>query len=834
MPATTNTLIRAIVRMEADKSSLGQLRQGYANVVRVLRDVEDQAYKVGAAIDQVNLIGSAIQSAGQSILSPLQSLQQAYVSQVGRTEEVSARYLQSVNRLEQAHVRLGRVATQALQPLQDKLVDMTESVTSFIEKHPELLRVAAGVGGVALAAGTALVVSTQIAQSIGQAVSLLQGLKVLGMPVVSRPAATAGAVGLGFGLGLAGTHLVGAATGNRDLQNLSNGEALKRIAIFFQQLAALSPMVISSLVKLEATFEELGLHLERFTAKMVEAMGMWIQRIGALLGDKNAQAAGQFLIDLGKAAEKGIAIKAGQLAENVAKVDDWAKKQAQKNAAAVMAPEAPTAGPAVSGIDQSMLDDFAQHLRQLARDEDAYQVQRQRTIEDHNAAVLSEEQSHLHQMQAAQADFNREQLQAVSEFYRQQRLERQDFDATQKAEDKQHKKETEKAEDDFRDTELKRQRDYNIQRERAEEDHKYALAEAASRLDAIAVLEEQRRYALDKKRAQDDFDREGKDARDSFKKQQKDAQEAYEDQQKAARENFEKQQKQAEDAFKRQQALARANFDYQQQRQEEEYQYQRQVEEQHFQEQLAIEDRRHRDDLARAERYYHDDLAQQIDFKQMTSDEWASYYADLTAQLEAFLNHARDISSSLSSMNGGSSGGTKTGGGGGSTGGGSGGSGGGMDVLPVTRYSGTPWAYFDVLHGDPRTATQGTISHFFSQPEYYGGTQVNKAANDYFASFSRIPMKPTYYQRGGYTGAGGLAVLHGGEFVMNAATTRELEQRLGGRLSNDKLAQGAGSKQTRVELTNHFYDVGSHTPDELEGMVRKVTRDEIIDILENA
>jgi hypothetical protein len=49
--------------------------------------------------------------------------------------------------------------------------------------------------------------------------------------------------------------------------------------------------------------------------------------------------------------------------------------------------------------------------------------------------------------------------------------------------------------------------------------------------------------------------------------------------------------------------------------------------------------------------------------------------------------------------------------------------------------------------------------------------------------------RPTPYASGGYTGAGGLSLLHPGEFVLNAQTTRRLEGSMG-TLTQDKIAGG--------------------------------------------
>ncbi len=63
---------------------------------------------------------------------------------------------------------------------------------------------------------------------------------------------------------------------------------------------------------------------------------------------------------------------------------------------------------------------------------------------------------------------------------------------------------------------------------------------------------------------------------------------------------------------------------------------------------------------------------------------------------------------------------------------------------------------------------------------------------------SRLPTAPARgttprpYAAGGYTGGGGLALLHPHEFVLNAQTTRRLERAVGGPLTQQNVAQGGG------------------------------------------
>jgi hypothetical protein len=70
---------------------------------------------------------------------------------------------------------------------------------------------------------------------------------------------------------------------------------------------------------------------------------------------------------------------------------------------------------------------------------------------------------------------------------------------------------------DFQDEEGKRQRDFARDQLLDQEDHRDRLADAASRMDAIAILEEQRSFARDQRRAQEDFDAETQERREEHR-----------------------------------------------------------------------------------------------------------------------------------------------------------------------------------------------------------------------------------------------------------------------------------------------------------------------------
>lgn len=79
------------------------------------------------------------------------------------------------------------------------------------------------------------------------------------------------------------------------------------------------------------------------------------------------------------------------------------------------------------------------------------------------------------------------------------------------------------------------ERDYNKERERSERSHRLALFDAASRLDAVAVMQEQRQYAEDKRTREEDYQDRIADERDNLDEQIAEQEKSYQKQLAVAR-----------------------------------------------------------------------------------------------------------------------------------------------------------------------------------------------------------------------------------------------------------------------------------------------------------
>jgi len=168
-----------------------------------------------------------------------------------------------------------------------------------------------------------------------------------------------------------------------------------------------------------------------------------------------------------------------------------------------------------------------------------YEADREAVIKDTGERIAAAEAKHLAQREQAIAEYRS----AVNEREAQHTAR---LDELAAARDER----TADLRRQFERDELKRRNDHQRAMARAEEDHNDAVISAAARLDATAVLAEQRRYEKEKSRAEEDFKAEQEQRADQLDERLKQEQDAYD-----------KGVKQAEDAYREQERRQKTQFD---------------------------------------------------------------------------------------------------------------------------------------------------------------------------------------------------------------------------------------------------------------------------------
>lgn len=239
--------------------------------------------------------------------------------------------------------------------------------------------------------------------------------------------------------------------------------------------------------------------------------------------------------------------------------------------------------------------DIADFLKKRNELVQQYNAETERIEEDRALSAAREEEDMLRQRQRRIQDFQRQTAQAELDFARDQQRRVEDFDReTARLEQELAQKKTD-AQADFAKEELRREQDHQIRMADIIREGRRAQMEAASRLDARAVFETQRRTREQLKDEQRDFELARQRRLEDFEQQLADMEE-----------NMEAQRQRRLEDFIRQQQDQLANFQLQQQRRREDFIRQMQQEEadrqlrlQRQQQDYALQDARRREDHQR-------------------------------------------------------------------------------------------------------------------------------------------------------------------------------------------------------------------------------------------
>lgn len=468
-------ILKAILRFGVDRETLGEVEDGARDLEDSLDAVERKLTDVREAADALSTVGETLAIAGAAMVAPFALAAQNYVQYAGRADVVSRRWLDNQRRLEQAQLRVGRVAAQAILPVMEKLADLAEDAADFAEKHPDAIKAILGIGGTLAVVGAA-------AATIGRAVTMFATVKG-GFVALARLAGAAGAAGAA-GTAAAGTAgAAGAAGAAGGLSLLGIGaSALGGIAVgggIYQAIATSKWGQSQGLANLQQYASVAAYGLGKLVGG-TDTANRWFVKVSGSLGamDEATQAATESALGLSRA---GAAAAQPQRILSQAAVDtfiayreavDQAEQSYQEQRAAM-----------VEQFGKSQARAEAQFQRQEARALEQYQKQR--------ASILT---------RAAAED-----RKAEEEYYRQRREAAEQFGI-----------ETARMEEDHQRNIERMRQTYDVRQE-----------DAIARRNFDAFVQNERQYEADRQQAEDDYQLRATRRDEDFARQTQEAEQAY-------------------------------------------------------------------------------------------------------------------------------------------------------------------------------------------------------------------------------------------------------------------------------------------------------------------
>lgn len=264
-PSTDQVLT---IRIATDQAAAAQTQNVLLQHEQTVRKVLTSYRDVEMASRKLRFVGAELAATGAAILAPLIASANEYARRYGQLETQSRNFLAAQQRQTDATANLGRVAAQALTPVMNQVADFTQSVAAFFQAHPDLLRLAVGVGGGLAAVGGVLVTASVIMSTVARTAELLQAVALL----VSRQAGLS--TGIGVGAAIAGGTVIGvgaaAALGVGGTHDVN--EQLDR---FVQILAAIPPGFEQIILTIGATFK----NVVTFVGSVIQNFGVTLQKV---------------------------------------------------------------------------------------------------------------------------------------------------------------------------------------------------------------------------------------------------------------------------------------------------------------------------------------------------------------------------------------------------------------------------------------------------------------------------------------------------------------------------------------------------------------------------
>lgn len=475
------------------------------------------------------------------------------LTRMGITNETALQMGQTFN----ASFRAAKDA--ALQLLAEGFTPLLQVLTPILQKtalwlaqlretNPAIAQLGAGLATVATVGAPALLLFNQLVEA-GQK---LKALGILGG--LGRAGGVGLAVGAGVGLGIGATNAIGRATGNDQMANAGLSDLWKTVQQLLFNISWTVTKVFQGLVEAIARLTNMfGTQIDyivnlasRFAQAvggMIQAAGKFIAGIAAMLpsGMGGDTLRSQVTALMNPVTPNGDAGKrALQSSADFRKAsDDFFRNWAASISAQSGAPldSFSTGGPGGPGAGNTERDKIiSQWAKDAARiereagqarldEERSYGQQRAQTIRQYNLNALREQEDFERNRARATAQYNRQVAEAIADAAKRDAAWQKDYNE-KIAEIRQ----------DGNEQVADLERNYAKDRERRERDHRDRLLNAAARLDAVAVAEEQRNYARQQQDAEENYTEQRTKLQDALAERLADELEAHQERLAAAHE----------------------------------------------------------------------------------------------------------------------------------------------------------------------------------------------------------------------------------------------------------------------------------------------------------
>lgn len=236
------------VRGEAKQTTeaVADVDEKLIDVNRSAGDAAQQFNQMRETAERLMGLGVAIGGIGAAISGPLVLAARQYVDTVGEIEPTSRHITAAYDDIEDAQLRIGRVAAQTVLPVLEKIADLAEQAAQFAEDHPGAVQGALTIGGSLAAVGATMATVAGAMTTISNAGAILSKFGLVGgaAQAAGGAAGTAAAGGATAGIGAIlpalGAGLGGVGLGAGIYNQFLRPEGGESAQTIFGQIAAMA------------------------------------------------------------------------------------------------------------------------------------------------------------------------------------------------------------------------------------------------------------------------------------------------------------------------------------------------------------------------------------------------------------------------------------------------------------------------------------------------------------------------------------------------------------------------------------------------------------------
>jgi hypothetical protein len=391
--------LEILLKFGLDATKAKQAVKELDNVKKSAEQTRKELNEMRESSEKMAQVGSRIAMAGAAITAPFLLAANKYVQTSGVLESTSARWISSMKRIEQAQMRVGRVAADAINPALEKAADLADRLATTFEKNPGALQGILGAGAGLATAGGVVTGGAQIAGALASLKNLQAGGGAAG-------AVAGGAMKLGQVTLLATSVVIGAQVGSllgNAIGRWLKGDQWKEqnlgdAAITATKYATLGPQAVA-----------LGLkNLGWISDDTAARVGKWANSVVGAVDDvvDTADELEKKAKEVKEAAVSMEDLKAfSSLNEAISARKEYEQK-AEEERTRIVEQQGKQRAELESRYEKQRSDFVADYAKQERDSEADYYQQRSQTAQNYNVEVQRAEEDHQREMRRMQQEHN--------------------------------------------------------------------------------------------------------------------------------------------------------------------------------------------------------------------------------------------------------------------------------------------------------------------------------------------------------------------------------------------------------------------------------------------